>query len=1062
MTERTLFTGPNHRTLESEAFAWAHSHAEDGIGRVLYLTNTRERHDRIREHWTETYSALSLTVETLPSLVYDCYEELTGPSARLPDAIDRRALESGLDSLFEDRPWLSTQSYAPASLVDAFDRRFARFQNVGLTTPALVRDEFRDSELPARIRDTTIAAYDAYNDRRNAASEPWHVSYSDAFEAVGDANISTLRSHVDAVIFSGFLDPGKLKRDVLEALFTAFPTAAVLPTFSQSGSDGVDAATDTIRDFYRSAGFEPDYHAAEPSSRQLQDVARSIYQSEPLVQQTVPETLEWRELPTPEREIRYVARDIRRQLATDGETSVGVVIPGFDAYEGYVADVFETFDLEYTAETASGLTDTFVGTLIEDLVALSDSHPRATAFTGLVTNPLVDILDDDAEATVVATEQRVDSTRLQAVRDHFDEETSDVLDDLLDRLTPLQDGSTIAAVETVRSLLDVFDVAARLDNDAVPVEGGRERAALEEVEQILSSFEGADWFETTLSPGAALRRVLQGASLNGYQDTTGQVTILNHLDAAEFAFDHLYLVGLTSEYFPAVSRHAAFFERMVEAHPVLEVLDDRLRDRYIFATLLANAGGVTITTPETDPDSTAVVRSPVLDELQRVTDIQPKTGVDDRIGSREDLQRHIAPREDRWEAIDAAGGRGDFTPAQTARADRGSQCASDRANPDLSPHDGLLEPETVADIYPENERQPYSASRVERYVNCGFQFYMEHVLGLEDDDDVERTPDPLETGTFVHGTFERFYADLQAEPGESVALEEYDRETLDDHMLEVALDELASADFDYSGVFYRRWLEQFFAGLGDPEKNPYDATPRPHQGVEQGLFARFVEREHARGGDALPAWFEAPFGDGLRGENGLEAFEIDLPNGESVAFHGYIDRIDIGVDEADERVQLFDYKTGSTPAMTTTTGGTTFQLPLYLLAAEAVLASDIDDIGELSATYYQTKPPNQFKEPRGIESKFDSSEELRRFLDQVVPQRLQTVTTAIEHGRFHTTLLSQREVGCEYCAYRRACDVRPHQRRERVNELDDDPQSYVPVRATARDFAADFRGEGDD
>ena len=112
MTERTLFTGPNHRAVEEAAFAWAHSQAEDGIGRVLYLSETNNRHERVQERWATSRSPLSLTADTLPNLVYDAYEQLLGPSARLPDATDRRALESSLDSIITDREWISTQSHA--------------------------------------------------------------------------------------------------------------------------------------------------------------------------------------------------------------------------------------------------------------------------------------------------------------------------------------------------------------------------------------------------------------------------------------------------------------------------------------------------------------------------------------------------------------------------------------------------------------------------------------------------------------------------------------------------------------------------------------------------------------------------------------------------------------------------------------------------------------------------------------------------------------------------------------------------------------------------------------
>lgn len=1063
MTERMLLTGTNHQTLEQEAFAWATDRAKDDIGRVLYISETGSRHDRIKEQWRESYGQLTLRTETLTSFVFSCYETLEGPSALLSGEIDQRALEYSLDTIIADRPWLSTQPYASANLVDAFDRRFARFQNLGLNTPERVQDEFTESSLPPRIRDTTIEAYETYYNNRAQISEPWHVDYSKAFEQVAESDIAELEPHIDAVILSGFIDPGTVEQAVLQKVIETFPTAAILPSFSESRSDGVDIATETMRNLYQDLDFETQLIEPSNGDSSLQHVAQALYRNQPPEDQTVPEALAWRELPTPEREVRYVAREIRQQLSeSDGEDDIGVVIPGFAEYEAYLADVFDTFGLEYDVETGGPLADTFVGSAIKSLVLLSDDAPRASDLTQLVTNPVVNLVDSEGEDAITAAERYVDSVRVNPVLQELSPPVRSEIDALLDRLDAIRDTDIETAIETLRTEIDHLEIAEAVDNAESRIDAGREKAALEHVDELLSSFEHLPSDTPKLSATAGLLRAIQGATLDGYTGSSEAITVLDHTDAKEYAFDQLYIVGLTTEHFPSVVRYPAFFEQMVDAHPVLEVLDERLRDRYLFATLLANANAVTLTTPSTDTSSTAVVRSPVLDELNRVTGIEPTTGVDDRIGSTEDLQRAISPLDDRRAALDAAGDRGDLSTDQTIHADRGIQCATERAGPDVSPHDGLLDPETVEEVYPKAKREPFSSSRIERYVNCGFQFYAEQILGFEDEDEYERTPDPLETGSYIHDTFERFYIELQSAAGETVALQDDDLAELEAHMLDIALDELDKAELEYTGIFYQRWLEQLFAGLGDQSENPYYGGSRPHQGVERGLFSRFVEREYNRDGEALPAWFEAPFGEGLYDQEDLDPFEIELPNGSTVAFRGYIDRVDLNVEGEDTEIQLFDYKSGSAPSMTTTTGGTTFQLPIYLRAAEQVLTDDVGDMTNLSATYYQTKPPNRLKEPRGIESKFDSDAELREFLDTVLPQRLQTVTTAIEQGRFHTTVLSQREAGCEWCSYRRSCDIRPHQRRDRVEVLDADPQTYVPLRATSRSYEEEFGGEADD
>ena len=83
MTERTLFTGSNHQTLEKEAFAWATEHTQGGLARVLYLSESSNRHDRVEELWSQSYDTLTLRTETLVSFVFDCYETREGPSAQL-------------------------------------------------------------------------------------------------------------------------------------------------------------------------------------------------------------------------------------------------------------------------------------------------------------------------------------------------------------------------------------------------------------------------------------------------------------------------------------------------------------------------------------------------------------------------------------------------------------------------------------------------------------------------------------------------------------------------------------------------------------------------------------------------------------------------------------------------------------------------------------------------------------------------------------------------------------------------------------------------------------------
>ena len=55
-----------------------------------------------------------------------------------------------------------------------------------------------------------------------------------------------------------------------------------------------------------------------------------------------------------------------------------------------------------------------------------------------------------------------------------------------------------------------------------------------------------------------------------------------------------------------------------------------------------------------------------------------------------------------------------------------------------------------------------SVSRLERYMKCPFQFYVENVLRVEEEPEDETSRSPLERGRFLHELFETFFHELQA------------------------------------------------------------------------------------------------------------------------------------------------------------------------------------------------------------------------------------------------------------------------------------------------------------
>lgn len=1044
---QSILTGPRHSNLEQAAFERADQRAGDLPGSVLYITRNDARRSAVEDRWSESYASLRLRAETLDAIVREWYENLHGPIELISGQLNRRLVEYALDRTTEETTGVLAGEPASASLADSFSNRFSLFDDAGVETADALATELEGSQLDDRIAMATVDAYRTYGELLTFHTDEWVSRRGEMFASVGtaDRSLAGLSPEVDVVILSGYHEFRPVERRIVERIADEFSMIALLP-LHQGGGSGVDAVATDALDVFETLGLETvEVGATNADDTGFGAITQALYRPDP-EPIAVPEQLRWRELPTPEREIRFVARELRTALANGRDPSnLAVVIPGTEAYSGYVEDTFDTYDVPYVTTAATQLNRTFLGSVVHDLLNLAETDPRAEDLTSLLANPLVDILDTDTVDSITTAARRRDTVTIAPLLDDLDVSAAQV-EDLVATLETLRTGDIGDATVVLRRLLnDHLNIPTAIENYASGSERGVEQRAYDVVDEVLSSFDSLEGVSNDRAPVALFTRAFDGVPVRVSQGVAGgQVEVMGMLDARMRSFETVFLVGLTSEHFPATPERPAFFEEMTNAHPRFDTGDERLRDRYLFATLFANVNEITITTPETGGDESAVVRSPVLDELQRVTGIEPEEGVDDRIGSREDLQRHIAEAADQRAAVDHAGNRGDFSPAQTIRTDRGLRCADNRGRAGLSEYDGVLDPATIADIYPPADREPFSASRIERYVECGFKFYADNALEIEDPDDIKVVPTPLETGSYIHSVLERFYADLQEEVDDGVDLQTFDRETLVTHLREVAVEELQDAAFDYEGLFYERWTAELFAGLGNDGRVLDETAVTPHDAPERGLFVTFLDEELSRDDDARPHSFEVPFGEGLF-DSDADPFSVERPDGTSVSIRGYIDRVDLSRGDQ-PTLALYDYKTGKAPYLTKTTGGTTFQLPIYLLAAADVVDDELFECASLSATYYQVRPPNDLKLPRGLESKFDSESDLRRFLDDVVPEWLGQIETAIANGHFHTTLQSARDANCRYCDYRRACDVRHHRKREVVKTAREDDSAYVPLR----------------
>jgi ATP-dependent helicase/nuclease subunit B len=244
----------------------------------------------------------------------------------------------------------------------------------------------------------------------------------------------------------------------------------------------------------------------------------------------------------------------------------------------------------------------------------------------------------------------------------------------------------------------------------------------------------------------------------------------------------------------------------------------------------------------------------------------------------------------------------------------------------LTPYDGLVAfgprdgvgadvaAEVRLKLDPVTAERPVSASRLATYSRCGFLYLLQYVLRLEPAQEPEERKrlDPLERGSVFHEVAERFLRERR-DLGD---LPVRDTPATRDRLLALAderLGALVAGSPPRFTVLWDRVRAQFHA-----------------------LVLKWLEREAAAAGDALPAHFEVGFGlarEGAPGEpHRKEPLEIDLGDGRTLRVSGQIDRID---KRPDGTLVLRDYKTGRAPRDENEIfrGAKQLQIPFYILAA---------------------------------------------------------------------------------------------------------------------------------
>ena len=286
-------------------------------------------------------------------------------------------------------------------------------------------------------------------------------------------------------------------------------------------------------------------------------------------------------------------------------------------------------------------------------------------------------------------------------------------------------------------------------------------------------------------------------------------------------------------------------------------------------------------------------------------------------------------------------------------------------------YDGCIAAPDLLDVLAKKygEAAQFSVNQLETYLKLPFQFFIEHVLGIEETTTPETELDARARGSIMHDALYRFHKRF---PGASVA-------------------ELLSRDEKGTRAFMQDCAHNAFRH----HERHLLSVPHVVRQVEQRRLEAALDRYLSRaaedfGCDLTPRYFEAVFGRAPRdAEEDLyvkEPFAL-VVDGETFRLTGKIDRIDMD----DATARIVDYKSSALPAKKDITEGTDLQLTVYAWALENHL---LPGMGCRDAFYYSVyKTEKREALLRGKERDFAQREDNAR-------RRIAEAVRGIRSGKF--------------------------------------------------------------
>ncbi len=363
----------------------------------------------------------------------------------------------------------------------------------------------------------------------------------------------------------------------------------------------------------------------------------------------------------------------------------------------------------------------------------------------------------------------------------------------------------------------------------------------------------------------------------------------------------------------------------------------------------------------------------------------------------------------------------------TTPAGHDAGVAPNSGQPDVPLNDRLIDPvvPSISDHVTALSTTRYSISELELYASCPYKYFASHNLRLAEPPNEETSVTAAEKGILLHRIAFRFYSELHNEllPADTAAprgvvLDPRRRDEYLQRLLQLASE--VSAELAFNHPLFEAVVDEIIGT---------NSTP--------GLLAEWLDREMLRSIETgfMPFLFEQSFG---RTSDGVNS-KVRIHGRE---FRGVIDRIDIRPHpNGGYEFLVVDYKSSESGIKSNSEivkAGTSFQMPVYIVAAQQLLAQRFDTlvftpVGGLYVPFRKKSDGDQYV----LIEKHDKETAIENLNTRKTKQVLESMTTleavevAIDHlqrtmeklesGLFPVEPAS--EAICGFCSFGSVCRI---------------------------------------